>query len=234
MNMTKPRLFRSKNEQIYGHLRSAIIEGQFAPGAPLVIDTLAAELGVSHIPIREALRQLEADGFVVIEPYIGAKVTELHAGSIREIFDILEAMEVISGRAACQALSDEAMAHLSSLVAEMGGLMHDPDAWSQQNKHFHRSICEQAGTHLVKLTLIRALDHWDRLRRHYLTEVFASRMKLAQQEHEKILSALQARDPDQLEVIVREHNRASLSAYITLLEAKGALGDGGSYDVGYG
>src|SRR5262249_51717999 len=160
--------------------------------------------------IREALRQLEADGFVVIEPYVGARVTELQAQDIHEIFDILEAMEVISGRAACKILSDDDMDELGRLISQMGRMLDDAEGWSQQNKRFHQTICEKAQTHLVKLTLVRALDHWDRLRRRYLTEVFASRIALAQQEHEKILEALVARDPEQLEVIVRQHNRASL------------------------
>ena len=221
--MTKPRLFQSKNEQVYIYLREAILDSRLEPGTPLVIDTLAADLGVSQIPIREALRQLEADGFIVIEPYVGAHVTELHAASIHEIFDILEAMEIISGRAACKLLSDDDLAYLSRLIDEMRGLLDDPDAWSQQNKHLHQTICERAKMHLVKLSLTRALDHWDRLRRRYLTEVFASRMKLAQQEHERFLDALRTRDPNQVEAIVREHNRASLTAYLTMLEVQGTL-----------
>jgi DNA-binding GntR family transcriptional regulator len=219
----KPRLFQSKNEQVYAYLRQAILEGEIAPGAPLVIDALAAELGLSPIPIREALRQLEADGFVLIEPYVGARVTELHAASIREIFAVLEAMEIISGRAACGLLSESDLDHLERLVETMRGLPDDADGWSQHNQRFHQFICEKAQTNLVKLTLIRALDHWDRLRRHYLQEVFASRMKLAQQEHEAMLEALRRRDPDRLEQVVREHNRASLRAYISLLAAQGAL-----------
>ena len=221
--MSKPRLFQSKNEQVYIYLREAILESRLEPGVPLVIDGLAADLGVSQIPIREALRQLEADGFVVIEPYVGAHVTELHAASIHEIFDILEAMEVISGRAACKLLTDSDLDYLSRVIEGMRLLLDDPDAWSEQNKHLHQTICEKAQTHLVKLSLTRALDHWDRLRRHYLTEVFASRIKLAQQEHERLLDALRVRDPDQVEAIVREHNRASLAAYLRMLEAQGAL-----------
>ncbi|HVU12216.1 MAG TPA: GntR family transcriptional regulator [Phototrophicaceae bacterium] len=221
--MTKPRLFQSKNEQVYAYLREAILDSRIEPGAALVIDGLAADLGVSQIPIREALRQLEADGFVVIEPYVGARVTDLKAASIHEIFDLLEALEIISGRAACKTLNDADLNDLSGLIESMRGLMDDPDAWSEQNKQFHQAICERAQMHLVQLSLRRALDHWDRLRRRYLTEVFASRIKLAQQEHERLIAGLRERDADQVEAIVREHNRASLRAYIELLEAQGAF-----------
>src|SRR5262245_40102725 len=92
---------RSKKDATYDLLHAAIVRGDFAPGARLVIDDLAAQLGVSSIPVREALQQLQADGFVVIEPYVGATVTALQAGMIDEIFALLETTEVVSSRAAC-------------------------------------------------------------------------------------------------------------------------------------
>ena len=63
---------RSKNELVYISLKTAIIQGELEPGSRLVIDELANKLGVSQIPVREALRQLEADGFVSIKPQITA------------------------------------------------------------------------------------------------------------------------------------------------------------------
>ncbi len=72
--------FRSKKEAVYDTLRNAILQGDLKPGARLVIDKLAAELGVSQIPIREALQQLEGEGFVTIEPYVGVTVSDLQAG----------------------------------------------------------------------------------------------------------------------------------------------------------
>src|SRR5215475_11563901 len=94
--------YRSKNELVYQRLRTAIIHGEYQPGSRLVIDQLAAELGVSQIPIREAVRQLEADGFVTIEPYTGTTVTDINANLIVEIFALLESFEVICSRSACQ------------------------------------------------------------------------------------------------------------------------------------
>src|SRR5258708_32148427 len=99
--------YRSKNELVYQRLRTAIISGEYKPGTRLVIDQLAAELGVSQIPIREAVKQLEADGFVTLEPYSGATITEINASLIFEIFALLANLQVICSRAACHQIRDE-------------------------------------------------------------------------------------------------------------------------------
>src|SRR5690242_5219433 len=95
-------VFRSKKDAVLDALRTAIIKGAFKPGARLVIDELAAHFGTSAIPVREALQQLQAEGLVIIQPYAGATVTLIEANLIVEIFELLEAFELISGRAACQ------------------------------------------------------------------------------------------------------------------------------------
>src|SRR5689334_12445834 len=97
--------FRSKNEIVYQLLRQALVNGDYKPGERLVIDQLAVEMGVSQIPIREAIRQLEADGFVTIEPYAGATVSDLNANFIFEVFALLENIEVICSRTACRCMT---------------------------------------------------------------------------------------------------------------------------------
>jgi DNA-binding GntR family transcriptional regulator len=216
-------LFRSKNERVYDLLKSKIIRGELAPGTPVVIDVLAAQIGVSAIPIREALRHLEANGFVEIAPYVGAKVVDIHAASIHELFATLEALEIISGRAACETLDDTRIAELAQMVEGMTQLFNTPDAWSEANKQFHQAICAGAGMRLVGKMLSVALDHWDRLRCHYLEEVFGQRIHDRQSEHEQILNAFRQRDPDMLEKVLRDHNRQALAAYTSHLEQIGAL-----------
>ena len=216
-------VFRSKNEQIYDLLKAKILHGEFAPGEALVIDTLAEELGVSQIPIREALRQLEATGFVQIAPYVGARTTELQASSMREIFALLETTEIVSGREACTLMTDADIDEVERMVQAMADMLDDPDAWSEHNKQLHQYICQKAKMDIVGKVLMLALDHWDRLRRYYLDDVFAQRMNVRQIEHEKLLVALRQRDPDELERIMRNHNRESVQSYLAHLERTNAL-----------
>ena len=111
--------FKSKKEVVYDQLREEILEGSHQPGARLVIDDIANRLGISQIPIREAMRQLEADGFVTITPHVGATITHLDADFIYEVFAMLEAMEVISSREACQYITNEEIDVLESMINQM-------------------------------------------------------------------------------------------------------------------
>lgn len=212
------RSYRSKNELVYESLRAAIIHGELAPGVRLVIDDLAAELGVSPIPVREALRQLEADGFVTSEPYVGARVTAIHADSIAEVFGLLEGLEIVSGRLACVHMTADDLHTLDALINDMEKLVDQPEQWSQANVRLHRLIC--ARTPLIARMMDTALDHWDRLRSWYFNDVFSHRVAQAQAEHRALAAAIRTRQPDDVERIARQHNRAALAAYTDYLQQR--------------
>jgi DNA-binding GntR family transcriptional regulator len=215
--------FRSKKDATYETLQTAIVRGDLAPGTRLVIDDLAAQMGVSSIPVREALQQLQADGFVVIEPYVGVTVTALQAGLVEEIFALLEATEVTSGRAACLRMSEDDLGEVERILRDMDTAVADLDRFSQANVRLHQFICDRAETPLVKNVMRNTLAHWDRLRRYYLEDVFAKRAAASQEEHWQMFSALRARDPDLIERVIREHNRHARAAYITYLRNAGHI-----------
>ena len=223
-------VFRSKNEVVYDLLHQAILQGEYQPGERVVIDEVASKLGVSSIPIREALRQLEADGFVKIAPYVGATVTEISADSIFEVFALLETMEAICARSACQRMSEAEITKLDELVQQMDACMDDPESWVKLNKLFHLQICDYAHTGLIKEMMRKVLDHWDRLRAYYMKDVLVVRLEMAQIEHRQVVAAFHNRDADEVERLLRTHNQNALAAYNNYLQAEGHLdGDlGGS------
>ena len=145
--MRRLNAVRSKKDLVIAEIREAILNGELAPGTRLVIDDLAEKLGVSSIPVREALQQLHADGYIVFEPFVGARVAEIAAESIVEVFTLLEAMEVTSSRLACGRLAPEELAELETIVAHMDTLISDAEAWSRENRHFHELICARASRH---------------------------------------------------------------------------------------
>src|ERR1700674_422115 len=114
---------RSKRELVIETLRKAILDRELTPGTRLVIDDLAKQLGVSPIPVREALQQLDSDGYVVIEPYLGARVAPIEVESVIEVFSLLETMEVVSSRAACQHMSDADFGVLERILLKMDSLV---------------------------------------------------------------------------------------------------------------
>jgi DNA-binding GntR family transcriptional regulator len=215
--------FRSKNEVVYDALRQAIIQGEYEPGTRLVIDELATTLGVSQIPLREAVRQLEADGFVTFEPYVGATITEINADFIFEVFALLESMEITASRAAARCMTDDEMQTLEDLIYQMDSSVDNPDQWAKENKHLHLFICECAKTTLIQKMMQKVLDHWDRLRLHYLKDVSGQRIHIAQQEHKQILAAFRTRDPEEVERVIHAHNQSALASYIQHLQTTGQI-----------
>lgn len=222
VSTTRP-IFRSKPEVVHDMLREAIIHGEYKPGERLVIDEVAARLGVSQIPVREAVRQLEADGLVSVEPYAGATVTQFTPELAYEIFALLEALEVICGRRACTCMRDEQRSELAAIVAQMDRCVDNPEAWSQLNREFHLLICRFANVQLIGRMLENALDHWERLRLQYVTDVLQQRIPEAQAEHRRMIAAFEQRDPDAIEALLRAHNRSALAAYVELMSQQGHL-----------
>lgn len=215
--------FKSKKQIVYDQLRQEILEGIHPPGTRLIIDEQANRLGVSQIPIREAVHQLESDGFVTIAQHVGATVTDLDATFIYEVFALLESTEVICSTAACKVATDEQLQALATMIDDMDKSLDDPHLWSKQNKAMHLFLCDIAGTDLVRKMMLKVFDHWDRLRYHYLSNVLGHRIHEAHAEHQQILLALQQRDVDTVERIVRLHNQNALQGYIKHLQSNGYL-----------
>jgi DNA-binding GntR family transcriptional regulator len=205
--------FRSKSELAYTWMRDAIIDGTLAAGSRLVIDELAHRLGVSQIPIREAISQLNAEGFVTYQTHVGATVTEIQPSLAYEIFGLLETAEVICGREACRYVTPEFLQELEEMLRESDGLVDDYDRFSQENARFHQAICNQSRAVLMQNIVAYVWLHWDRLRRRYLTDVFAHQTRIAQQEHWELVAALGDLDADRVEEISRRHNRRAQDAY---------------------
>ena len=215
--------FKSKKELVYEYLRTEILQGTYQPGERIVIDGLALQLGVSQIPIREALQQLQAEGFVVMEPHVGPRVAEIKAELICEVFQLLEALEVISCRAACERITEANLKEMERLLQKMDTLEHEVDLWSRENVRLHYSVCDWGETHLVKNLMSNVLDQLDRLQHFYLKDVLVKRIDLSQHDHWELFYALQARDAAKAEDAIRRHNQRALADYVNYLKASGQI-----------
>ncbi len=210
---------------VYEHVRQEILHGGFAPNTRIVTDDLAAQLGVSQIPIREALPQLQSKGLVEMELHDGPRVTEIRPERISEIFQLLEALEVISSRTACVRMSPADLKEMEHMLRRMDEFHENVEQWSRENEHLHDWICERAGTVLVRNLMENVLDQWDRLRLYYVKDVFIHRIDLAQKDHWELFYALRDRDMEQVERVIRHHNQRALAAYTVHLKAAGQLAE---------
>jgi DNA-binding GntR family transcriptional regulator len=211
---------QTKQEFVYQTLRRAILACELQPGERLVIDDLATRLGVSIIPVREALQILQAEGLVASVPHVGAAVAPISRESIVDVFTVLEGLELMATRLVAQEGSAPALHTLTRLVAVMDTAAQGErfEEWADLNTRFHHAIAAATGLPLLLEMTDRVLGRWERIRRYYFSGVLRHRVANAQREHRDLLTAIVARDFPTLEALVRTHNRGALAAYLAHLE----------------
>jgi DNA-binding GntR family transcriptional regulator len=213
-------LHRTKEEYVYDTLRTAIMHCDLQPGAKLVIDTLSEELGVSPIPIREALQRLQAEGLVEITPHTGAVVSKISPNTANEVFVLLEALEVVAFRTAVTKATAEDIAYLQQLVDQMEQYTQNDDAnqWSELNNQFHLAVANISGMKMLPRFTSRVLDSWDRLRRYYFKSFNTIRINEAQADHHEMIELMRNRDAEGLSKVVSRHNYQALEVYQELMK----------------
>lgn len=209
----------TKQQLVYRTVREAILRCELRPGARLVIDDLAQQFQMSIIPVREALRLLEAEGLVITTAHVGATVAPISHASVVEVFTILEGLELVASRAAAERITEADFEALSEMIASMDRAIDagSPGLWAELNTRFHLAIAQIASMPLLQEMLHRAFDRWDRVRRYYFSDVLIHRTRVAQAEHREMVQLIRARDLPRLEQTVREHNRGALAAYTACL-----------------
>jgi DNA-binding GntR family transcriptional regulator len=133
----------STSEAVTSELRKAIVQGRLEPGEPLRQETLARHFKVSHIPIREALRQLESEGWVSIEPNKGASVSALDANEALEIYEMRAALECLALRVA-MAWHDAATLRFARDRLLAASRESDPSLYVRRNEEFHAALLAPA------------------------------------------------------------------------------------------
>src|SRR2546428_8376055 len=118
---------RNKHEQAYHIIRERIFNGTYVPGYRLVIDALARELGISPVPIREAIRRLEAEGWLEYRPNAGAQVAAVDASKYGEEMTVLALLEGYATALALQHLGRDDVKHLRELNASMHKALQSAD-----------------------------------------------------------------------------------------------------------
>jgi DNA-binding GntR family transcriptional regulator len=140
-------------EEAYRFLLSTILTGKYPGGTRLNLDEVAAAIGVSRMPVREAIRQLSAEGLVTIRPNRGATVTELMPDDVLELFEMRGALEALAVRVALPRLDAEALQDLEQLVERMNRRRGNAAQWLRDHDEFHDYVCRRSGrARLVELT----------------------------------------------------------------------------------
>ncbi len=144
---------RSLREQVYDHLRAAILCGSLAPGSPIIEADIAATLGASRTPVREALRRLETEGMLEPRGNRGSVVRELHLDEVVCIFEIREGLESLAARRASRRMTKRDYTELERLIKRMARFVDDPGEMERLDTAFHDFILAHADGHRLKRML---------------------------------------------------------------------------------
>lgn len=209
---------------VVSQLRNLIVTGVLAPGAKMNERELCEQFAVSRTPVREAIKTLIQDGLLHALPNHSAVVSDLDLDHVAALIDVVTVIEGLAGELAAKNMTEEAVAEIGLLHYRM--LLHhardELPGYFEANKAFHRKIVELAANPVL-------LSVWDQLalrvdRARYSSNLWPKRWKAAIEEHQLILDALAARDPQRAGDALREHVRGGLSGLIAALsERRGKL-----------
>lgn len=204
-------------------LREAIVKGLIRPGEKLNEPKLAEQFEVSRGPLREAIRRLVAMRLVKHVPHVGATVTTLELDSIMELYDVREALEGKAAALAAENMADNDIAQLRELLnVHHDHYLNNAGEYMQAEGDFdfHYQIIKGSGNKLLTNQLCNELYHLIRMFR-FQTSRFKARSNRALVEHEQLIYAIEQRDPQLAEMLMRKHvsrAKASIKEFLSQTE----------------
>lgn len=218
----------AKSTTTYQVLRERIVTGEYGPGYRIVVDAVAAELGLSTGPVREALRRLEGVGLVQHKPNVGVTVVAGRDEIFLETSEVMASLEGLATALAAPHLTAANFEHLRALNAEMrdAAVRGEMLSFAELNREFHTAIYERCPNNYLRTMIATS---WDRLEVGY--SVVFSRIPLRHErslaEHEQLLALLEAGAPErEVESFAREHKLGTKRAFMASLEDRETVDSG--------
>jgi DNA-binding GntR family transcriptional regulator len=190
----------SSPDVVLDQLRAEVLSGRRPAGSPLRQDEIARQFGISHIPVREALRRLEAEGLAVIRPRRGAAVAELSAGEIEELNDMRIALEPLALRLAIPHMTKDVLKRAARVLDRID---HEPGRWGALNTEFHSILYEPAQRPRL-LATIRSLHQ--NVERYLHQELSVTdNLEESQREHRELLDLVSRGDIETACALICRH-----------------------------
>ncbi len=211
---------RSLSEVVSEQIRGRILDGTLKPGERLVEDRLSAELGVSRVPVREALRGLSAEGLVTLLPHRGATVVEVTPETVAELVEVRALLEGLNARLAAQRHDPEIVAQLKDTLARgnEAATAGTAEELARLNAEFHERLAE-ASRNAVLSDVMRGL-------RERTSIAFAingrRRAREDWEEHAGILAAVIAGDAELAALLANRHVQNAAAAFARSMKKNAA------------
>lgn len=218
---------RSIPESIRDSLQERILDGEFGEGDALIQDMIAEEYGVSRMPVREALRQLEAIGLVAMQTHKGAVVTTIPTEQVEELFELRALLEGDVLARAIPLMADEDLAAARGILTELEDSYRREDManWGRLNWAFHRRLYAPA-RRVQTLAILQGINlQVERYIRLHL--LVTNGVEAAEREHREILRLCQMRDASAAVDYLRNHILGAGRALVASLRSHRAAHDGG-------
>lgn len=207
---------QAKYREAYRYIHERILRGEFRPGQRVTIDALARELHMSPTPVREAVRQLEAEGLVTYRPHAGARVAEVDPQAYAEVVSVRAVLEAWATALAAPRLAPSTLQRLRQLNARMREAVCRGDlvAFDRLNRRFHRALYRPCG-HRLLAELLESLRARTDVVRQSIFPFIPDRARQSVEEHERLLDLLeQGAPPEEVEAFARLHKLRTLKAYL--------------------
>jgi DNA-binding GntR family transcriptional regulator len=205
----------TKQERVYRALRERILSGAYGPGYRVVIDALAEEFSVSALPVREAIRRLEAEGLVVYRPNAGAQVAPADPGVFEEEMTVLALLEGLATALAAPELGDEEIRLMTEINENMVQAMEQLDSlrFGRLNQEFHGVIYEHCPNGSLVALLRDVARRLDAIRRTVFVQI-PYRGAASVTEHRELIELITKRAPaDKIEARAREHKLHTVASF---------------------
>ncbi len=193
------------HDTLVSHLRDMIIEGDLSPGTRLHEGQLGEQLGVSRTPLREAIKYLASEGLVELVPSRGAVVKRFSAKDVHDMLTVLQTLEELAGKLACEAASDAGIAEVRALHDEMVQRYKASDRlqYYKLNQQIHSAIVQLAAN--AALVDMHAVLQTRLKRIRFIGHEGPEKWAAAVAEHEEMIVALEARDKAKLSEVLGRH-----------------------------
>ncbi len=207
MGQIAPKIASTLSSRITDTLRDAIVTGEIKPGSKISEPKLAEQFEVSRGPLREAIRRLEMMQLVKHVPHEGVRVITLDLPRVLEIYEVREALEGMAAGLAARNMSAAAIDELYGLldIHEQHIKTSAGEYMQQEGDYdFHYKVIQGSGNQLLIRQLCGELYHLIRMFRNQASQA-RGRADLALQEHKQLVYAIEQRDPQLAELIMRRH-----------------------------
>jgi DNA-binding GntR family transcriptional regulator len=205
----------TKQERVYRAIRERILSGAYGPGYRVVIDALAAEFSVSALPVREAIRRLEAEGLVVYRPNAGAQVAPAEPGVFEEEMTVLAVLEGYATALAAPELGEAELRRLTEINEAMVEAMERLDSlkFGRLNQEFHAVVYEHCPNEALVALLRDVARRLDAIRRTVFVQIpYRGAESVA--EHRELLALVAEKAPAaKIEKVAREHKLRTVQSF---------------------